>query len=98
MKRNLTISIIILFVAFYSCSENKSQTKEKRIEKVMITYLLSCTGGSLEACRTGCGPTCGIPVGSALTAAALPCVTSCQSTCSSNCDLTTSLGVIIAQD
>jgi len=99
MKSTVSLIQILAIVALLAyCSENKSQTKEKRIEKVMMTYILNCTGGSLDACRTACGSSCGISEGGALTASALPCVTSCQSTCSSNCDLATNLGIIIAQD
>lgn len=90
--------LITLILLTLNCSENKSQTKEKRIEKVMLTYLINCTGGSLEACKTSCGNSCSVPSGGSVTTATLPCVSSCQTTCSSNCDLTTNLGLIISQN
>ncbi|MCB1179200.1 MAG: hypothetical protein KDK36_16580 [Leptospiraceae bacterium] len=74
---------IIVFVFFISNCQSREDTT---LQKSVLTYLITCTGGSLDACNSNCSSTCGIAETDAVTGANLSCMTSCQSTCSTNCN------------
>ncbi len=82
MKYINTIIFLSLILLFFHCTKKPDNTKQKAI----LSYVLTCTGGSLAACNESCVYSCGLTLDSALTPSNYPCLTSCQSTCSTNCN------------
>lgn len=79
MKRFFLL-IVLSFVVFLSTSCQKRE--DKTLERNLFTFIVSCTGGSLEACNSGCAATYPDITGANYTAAS-----ACFSNCSTNCNL-----------
>lgn len=84
------IQLFILLSSIFLFSNCQSRTDNTR-EKAFLTYLVTCTGGSVTACQNTCAPSCGLGTSDLVPADKLSCMTSCQSTCSTNCN---SLGLL----
>ncbi|MCB1157167.1 MAG: hypothetical protein H7A25_07105 [Leptospiraceae bacterium] len=82
---HIFILIFSLFL-FSSCSSRKDDSLEKSI----FTFLISCTGGSKEACKNSCAGQCGLSA-DAVTNTLYPCVQSCHSNCDTVCDFSMNL-------
>ncbi|WP_208652429.1 hypothetical protein [Leptospira kemamanensis] len=83
MKRFFLL-IVLSFVVFFStsCSERKDTT----LQRNLFTFLVSCTGGSLDACNSGCAAQYPDITGPNYTAAS-----TCFSNCTTNCNLSGTL-------
>ncbi|TGN18781.1 hypothetical protein EHS15_11955 [Leptospira idonii] len=62
------------------------------MEKNLLTFLISCNGGSLQACQSQCAAA--YPV---VTGENFPAVSACQTNCSTNCNLSTVYLLITAK-
>ncbi len=87
MKRVQLFFLISSIFLFSNCQSRTDNTREK----AFLTYLVTCTGGSVTACQSGCPTSCGLGTTDPVPADKLSCMTSCQSTCTSNCN---SLGLL----
>lgn len=79
MKRFILL-IVLGFVMFLSTSCQKRE--DKTLERNLFTFIVSCTGGSLDACNSGCAAAYPDITGANYTAAS-----TCFSNCSTNCNL-----------
>ncbi|TGK54168.1 hypothetical protein EHQ16_18835 [Leptospira kanakyensis] len=65
-----------------SCEKRKDNT----IKNNILTFLVTCTGGSLDACNSGCAGKYPDVTGDNY-----PAASACFSACSTNCNLSTTL-------
>ncbi|TGL37800.1 hypothetical protein [Leptospira perdikensis] len=80
----LFVLVVLCFVMIFSTSCTKRE--DKTVERNLMTFLLTCTGGSLEACNAGCAAKYPNVTGDNY-----PAASACFSACSTNCNLSTTI-------
>ncbi|MCT8332979.1 hypothetical protein NUH30_04785 [Leptospira sp. 85282-16] len=80
----LLVLVVLCFVMIFSTSCQKRE--DKTLERNLFTFLISCTGGSLDACNADCAAKYPDITGVNYTSAS-----ACFSACSTNCNLSTTL-------
>ncbi|PKA26748.1 hypothetical protein [Leptospira meyeri] len=80
----LFVLVVLCFVMIFSTSCQKRE--DKTVERNLMTFLVTCTGGSLEACNAGCAGKYPDVTGDNY-----PAASACFTACSTNCNLSTTL-------
>lgn len=82
-KTALNILIITLHIIIFSfCTDKKEFSNAGKIAAGQ--YIIGCTGGSSEVCKSGCDSKCGIGA-VPLTTQKLDCAKICSDDCTRNC-------------
>ncbi|HMV78677.1 MAG TPA: hypothetical protein PKA14_12155 [Leptospiraceae bacterium] len=74
--------IITVSILFTFCTDTKEYDNARRIAAGQ--YILGCTGGTVEICRSGCDARCGVGI-APLTTQKLDCAKFCSDDCTRNC-------------
>ncbi|MDF3819407.1 hypothetical protein P3G55_05830 [Leptospira sp. 96542] len=86
MKRWLSLFVLSFSLLFLASCQKR---QDKTVENNLLTYLLTCTGGSLQACQSTCAAQ--YPN---VTGENFPAMDACNTTCTNNCSLSSVLLLI----